>query len=85
VRIPALHPLVVIVDAAAGDCRARKGVYRALIESYGMTEAAHQMASNPLPPAKRIPGSVGIAAGPEVAIMDDRRQPAARGRDWRES
>jgi acyl-CoA synthetase (AMP-forming)/AMP-acid ligase II len=42
-----------------------------LIESYGMTEAAHQMASNPLPPAKRIPGSVGIAAGPEVAIMDE--------------
>ncbi|HUV99550.1 MAG TPA: acyl--CoA ligase [Gallionella sp.] len=41
-----------------------------LIESYGMTEAAHQMASNPLPPAKRIPGSVGVAAGPEVAIMD---------------
>jgi acyl-CoA synthetase (AMP-forming)/AMP-acid ligase II len=41
-----------------------------LIESYGMTEAAHQMASNPLPPAVRIPGSVGIAAGPEVAIMD---------------
>jgi acyl-CoA synthetase (AMP-forming)/AMP-acid ligase II len=41
-----------------------------LIESYGMTEAAHQMASNPLPPGKRIPGSVGIAAGPEVAIMD---------------
>jgi acyl-CoA synthetase (AMP-forming)/AMP-acid ligase II len=42
-----------------------------LIESYGMTEAAHQMASNPLPPAVRIPGSVGLAAGPEVAIMDD--------------
>ena len=42
-----------------------------VIESYGMTEAAHQMASNPLPSAKRIPGSVGIAAGPEVAIMDD--------------
>ena len=41
-----------------------------LIESYGMTEAAHQMASNPLPPALRIPGSVGLAAGPEVAIMD---------------
>jgi len=41
-----------------------------LIESYGMTEAAHQMASNPLPPKKRIPGTVGIAAGPEVAIMD---------------
>ena len=40
-----------------------------VIESYGMTEAAHQMASNPLPPGVRKPGSVGIAAGPEVAIM----------------
>jgi acyl-CoA synthetase (AMP-forming)/AMP-acid ligase II len=42
-----------------------------LIESYGMTEAAHQMASNPLPPARRIPGTVGPAAGPEIAIMDE--------------
>jgi oxalate---CoA ligase len=42
-----------------------------LIESYGMTEATHQMASNPLPPAARKPGSVGIAAGPEIAIMND--------------
>jgi oxalate---CoA ligase len=42
-----------------------------VIESYGMTEASHQMTSNPLPPATRIPGSVGIAAGPEVAIMDE--------------
>jgi acyl-CoA synthetase (AMP-forming)/AMP-acid ligase II len=41
-----------------------------LVESYGMTEAAHQMAANPLPPRERKPGSVGIAAGPEVAIMD---------------
>lgn len=40
-----------------------------VIEAYGMTEAAHQMASNPLR-GKRIPGSVGVAAGPEVAIMD---------------
>ncbi|MDJ1007052.1 MAG: acyl--CoA ligase [Paracoccaceae bacterium] len=40
-----------------------------VIEAYGMTEAAHQMASNPLPPAARKPGSVGPAAGPEVAIM----------------
>jgi acyl-CoA synthetase (AMP-forming)/AMP-acid ligase II len=36
-----------------------------------MTEAAHQMASNPLPPRPHFAGSVGIAAGPEVAIMDD--------------
>ena len=42
-----------------------------VIEAYGMTEAAHQMASNPLPPAARKPGSVGLAAGPEVAIMDE--------------
>ncbi len=41
-----------------------------LVESYGMTEAAHQMAANPLPPRERKPGSVGIAAGPEMAIMD---------------
>jgi acyl-CoA synthetase (AMP-forming)/AMP-acid ligase II len=40
-----------------------------LIEAYGMTEATHQMCSNPLPPAVRKPGSVGLAAGPEVAIM----------------
>ena len=40
------------------------------IESYGMTEAAHQMASNPLPPGARKPGSVGRAAGPEIAILD---------------
>jgi acyl-CoA synthetase (AMP-forming)/AMP-acid ligase II len=42
-----------------------------LIEAYGMTEATHQMASNPLPPAVRKPGSVGLAAGPEVAIMGE--------------
>jgi acyl-CoA synthetase (AMP-forming)/AMP-acid ligase II len=42
-----------------------------VIESYGMTEASHQMASNPLPPRARKPGSVGIAAGPEVGIMAD--------------
>ena len=39
-----------------------------LIESYGMTEAAHQMASNPLPPLERKRGTVGRAAGPEIAI-----------------
>lgn len=42
-----------------------------VIEAYGMTEAAHQMASNPLPPGERRPGSVGRAAGPDIAIMDD--------------
>jgi amino acid adenylation domain-containing protein len=42
-----------------------------VIEAYGMTEAAHQMASNPLPPDVRKAGSVGRAAGPDVAIMDE--------------
>jgi acyl-CoA synthetase (AMP-forming)/AMP-acid ligase II len=42
-----------------------------VIEAYGMTEASHQMASNPLPPHPRFAGSVGIAAGPEIAIMDE--------------
>jgi acyl-CoA synthetase (AMP-forming)/AMP-acid ligase II/acyl carrier protein len=42
-----------------------------VVEAYGMTEAAHQMASNPLPPRPRRAGSVGLAAGPEIAIMDE--------------
>ncbi len=42
-----------------------------VIESYGMTEASHQMSSNPLPPDERRPGSVGLAAGPEIAILDE--------------
>jgi acyl-CoA synthetase (AMP-forming)/AMP-acid ligase II len=50
-----------------------------VIESYGMTEAAHQMASNPLPPRPRFPGSVGIAAGPEVATMDEAGNILSRG------
>ena len=42
-----------------------------VVESYGMTEASHQMASNPLPPGVRKPGSVGVQTGIDVAIMDD--------------
>ncbi len=41
-----------------------------VVEAYAMTEAAHQMTCNPLPPAPRKPGTVGVAAGPEVAVMD---------------
>lgn len=40
-----------------------------VVEAYGMTEASHQMASNPIGGVRK-PGTVGIAAGPEVAIMD---------------
>lgn len=40
-----------------------------VIESYGMTEASHQMASNELPPGQRKAGSVGRPAGPEVGLL----------------
>jgi acyl-CoA synthetase (AMP-forming)/AMP-acid ligase II len=40
------------------------------VEAYGMTEAAHQMTSNPLPPRHRKPGSVGVGAGLRISIMD---------------
>ncbi|MCI0434619.1 MAG: acyl--CoA ligase [Gemmatimonadetes bacterium] len=51
-----------------------------VIESYGMTEASHQMTSNPLPPLPRKPGTVGIPAGPDVGIMDDAGVLLERGR-----
>ncbi len=42
-----------------------------VLETYGTTETSAQITSNPLPPSVRKPGSVGIAAGPEIAIMDE--------------
>ena len=42
-----------------------------VIEGYGMTEATHQMASNPLPPRVQKPGSVGVEAGPLVRLADE--------------
>jgi acyl-CoA synthetase (AMP-forming)/AMP-acid ligase II len=41
-----------------------------VLEAYGMTEAAHQMASNPLPPGARKPGSVGRGTAVTISIMD---------------
>src|SRR4029077_14283473 len=43
-----------------------------VLEAYGMTEAAHQMASNPLPPAARLAGSVGPGTDVRISIMDER-------------
>ena len=43
-----------------------------VLEAYGMTEAAHQMASNPLPPGIRLPGSVGRGTDVRIGIMDER-------------
>ena len=53
-----------------------------IIEAYGMTEASHQMTSNPLPPGQAKPGSVGIARGIDVAILGPENnvlQPGERG------
>ena len=50
-----------------------------VLESYGMTEATHQMTSNPLPPRQRKPGSVGVPTGPAVAIMDEADDPLPTG------
>jgi acyl-CoA synthetase (AMP-forming)/AMP-acid ligase II len=40
------------------------------VEAYGMTEAAHQMTSNPLPPRHRKAGSVGVGTGIRISVMD---------------
>ena len=50
-----------------------------VIEAYGMTEATHQMASNPLPPAIQKPGLVGMPAGPEICIMNDKNEKLPQG------
>jgi acyl-CoA synthetase (AMP-forming)/AMP-acid ligase II/thioesterase domain-containing protein len=42
-----------------------------VLEAYSMTEAAHQMTCNPLPPGKQKPGTVGVPAAPEVAVIDE--------------
>lgn len=70
----ARHPLRFLRSSSSSIppqvIRELEEVFKApLIEAYGMTEATHQMCSNPLPPAVRKPGTVGQAAGPEVAIM----------------
>jgi acyl-CoA synthetase (AMP-forming)/AMP-acid ligase II len=52
-----------------------------VLEAYAMTEAAHQMTSNPLPPGKRQPGSVGIGQGVEIKILDDNGDEVAQGKE----
>lgn len=52
-----------------------------LVEAYGMTEAAHQMTSNPLPPGERRPGTVGQATGIDIAALDDDWRPVPAGHE----
>lgn len=66
-----------LAPVLARRLEARFGV--PVIEAYGMTEAAHQICSNRLPPAHRHPGSVGPAAGPEVAVLAADHRPCPAG------
>jgi acyl-CoA synthetase (AMP-forming)/AMP-acid ligase II len=50
-----------------------------LLEAYGMTEASHEMAANPLPPGRRPEGSVGIPTGAEIEIVDESGSPLPAG------
>jgi len=49
------------------------------VEAYGMTEASHQMSSNPLPPQTRKPGSVGPPTGIQINIIDGEGNHLGRG------
>jgi oxalate---CoA ligase len=51
-----------------------------VIQTYGMTEAAPLITTNPLPPARRKAGSVGKSIGPEVVIMNKAGNILPRGR-----
>ena len=52
-----------------------------VIEAYGMTEAAHQMTSNPLELGKQKAGCVGIVTSPEVCIMDSSGNQLSQGEE----
>ncbi|KAF2740664.1 acetyl-CoA synthetase-like protein [Polyplosphaeria fusca] len=58
-----------------------KALNAPVLEAYAMTEAAHQMTSNPLPPGKRMPGSVGIGQGVEVKILDQEGKEVPQGKE----
>ena len=68
-------------SALAPDLLARMEEYLGvpMLEAYGMTEASHEMAANPLPPGRRLPGSVGIPTGAEIEVVDDDGTPVPAG------
>src|SRR4030095_16570450 len=80
----ARRPLRLIRSSAAplptGVMAELERTFRApVIEAYGMTETPFPVTSNPLPPGKRKPGSVGIPAGPEVKVVDEEGNPLPAG------
>jgi acyl-CoA synthetase (AMP-forming)/AMP-acid ligase II len=66
-----------LAPATQEQFESRFGV--AVLQAYGMTEAAHQVATNPPPPAERKEGSVGLPTGLEVTVLDDVGNELARG------
>lgn len=66
---------------APATFHALKRTFRApVLEAYAMTEASHQMTSNPLPEnGESKPGTVGLGQGVEVAILDDKGNPVEEG------
>ncbi len=74
-------------SSAALPPRVHEGLEEAFgvpaIEAYGMTEAAHQMTSNPLPPGERKAGSVGLPTGIEIALLGADGEPVPAGQEGR--
>src|SRR2546422_7584156 len=62
-----------LAPAVLADLEKRFGA--PVLQAYGLTEAAHQVASNPLPPRPRKPSTVGFATGVEIAIIDETGRP----------
>lgn len=58
-----------LAPAVFADLETRFGA--PVLEAYGMTEASHQMSSNPLPPGMRTPGTVGAGTGVRIGVMDN--------------
>ncbi len=50
-----------------------------VIEIFGMTEAAGVITSNPIPPGRRVPGSVGLPIGSQVKLINHQAQSVSVG------
>jgi acyl-CoA synthetase (AMP-forming)/AMP-acid ligase II len=58
-----------LAPSTLGRFEGRSGI--SILETYGMTEAASQIAANPLDPRRRRPGSVGFGVGTEIRVVGE--------------